>query len=491
MRLLLAASLLFVAAAAHAEGAVAVVAVGGCAAGTSAAHARALREALARHEGGVQSEAETARPLGGLARQAQAEVERQLAAARADFLHQDTARAEAAVAAAQEGLAHLPPGEARWKSQQDAASLAAWMAQKQGNQAAAEQALGAVVAVEPDFAPDHKLFPPTVDKVARAVAARLKAQPQGTLSVTTQPAGLPVFVDGKPVGAGPVALKLPRGAHRVEAGFAPGQRGLPREVQLEDSAAVELDRRFEGALWADAGPCLEAGPDRAQRLDALVKLGHLLQVKTLVTVREEEASPNERYLVGTAVDAEGGQELRDARTKLTEGAELANALDKLAGFIATGDAVPPLEQVKGEKGAPPAVDLAAAHPEPAPAAAGGLTRSAPAPSNGLRTGAYVAGGVAVAALLASGYFALDLKSANDTVGQGSGGAFGSGSNDAVKDALSRQGRDQTLAWVGAGVGVAAGAAAVVMYLYSAPEGGSGSAASGTVHFTGSGLAGSF
>src|SRR6185437_16230984 len=126
----------------------------------------------------------------------------------------------------------------RWAAFQKAASLLAWSAQKQGKPDEARDALARVVVVEPDFQPPHSDYPPTLGLLAKEAASALHSKPQGSLTVTSQPAGLPVYVDGRPEGKSPVLLDLPRGDHRVEVAF-PGRRGVPRDVHLEEAASVE------------------------------------------------------------------------------------------------------------------------------------------------------------------------------------------------------------------------------------------------------------
>ncbi|MBS2027082.1 MAG: PEGA domain-containing protein [Deltaproteobacteria bacterium] len=474
---------------AQTPGTTAVVAAGSCSAPSQGAQARALREALTRKLGGaVQNEAASAKSLGGLSSASQAELDRRLAAARTDFLQQKYARVQKDVQDIREALWQLAPSDARWKSLQDAAALSAWIAEKLGSSADAEAALLPVVRIDPGFHPDKHLFPPNVDKLARQAAARAKGEPEGSLRVTSVPDGLPIWLDGKPVGKAPLSLQLARGDHRIEATFN-GHRGLAHTVHVEESAVVELDQALDGAVWADAGPCIDADADRNTRLKTLVSVGHVLGVKTLVAVRGDEPAPSERYLVATAIDVESGQEAREAKVKLSEAGASPEAMDKLAAFIATGDVAPPLEATRGGK----AATLASAAPPTATAPAGGLTQTAPESGSGMRTGAYVAGGVAVAALAVGGFFALDLKSANTTIDRDCpGGSFCSpGTLSEVQDATSRQGRDRALAFTGLGVGVAAGAAAVALFMMGEPATAPTTSTSASVHLTPTGLAGTF
>ena len=477
---------------AQTAGSTAVVAVGSCSSSSQGANARALREALGRKLGAsVQDEAASAKPLGGLANASQAELERRLAAARTDFLQQKYARVQKDVQDIREALWQLAPSDARWKSLQDAAALEAWIAEKQGSQADVDAALLPVVRIEPNFHPDKHLFPPNVDKLARQVAARAKGAPEGSLRVTSVPDGLPIWVDGKPVGKAPVNVQLARGEHRVEATFA-GHRGLAHTVHVEESAGLEIDQSFDGAIWADAGPCIDGDADRNARLKTLVSVGHLLGVKTLVAVRGDEPAPSEKYLVATAIDVESGQEAREAKVKLGDSGAAPGAMDKLADFIATGDVAPPLEATRGGKVEAKPASLTAAPTSTATEPAGGLTRTAPESGSGMRTASYVAGGTAIVALAAAGFFALDLKSANSTIDKDCpGGSCTSGTLSEVTDATSRQGRDRAIAFTGLGVGVVAGAAAVTMFMMSEPARAPSTSTSASVHLTPTGIAGTF
>ncbi|MFZ5467984.1 MAG: PEGA domain-containing protein, partial [Myxococcota bacterium] len=383
----------------------AVVAVGDCQSGSAAALARSLRAALRERPGSkVQSEEETALRLGGLSRSSLAEVERLLAGARYELFDQAAYdRAERALTTALEDLWRLPPTEERWRDVREVRTLLASIFLKTERKREAERELEALLRVEPEYRPDANLYPPSMRKFAEGVAGRLRREPSHALSVVTLPPGLPVLVEGKPLGSAPQTVRLPAGEYWVEASFG-GRRGLPKKVRLPTRATVELDAGFEGAVYADVGPCLATGGSREERLAAVVRLAALLGVAQVVAVRVEEPAGEGRYEVASMVDASSGQEVREAKVKVVPGGSPAGAMPRLAAFLATGEVLPPVEAIKG------AEKVVASAPVPARVE---IQQPVPANRSGLRTASFVVAGAGVAALAGGGYLLLQAGRQNE------------------------------------------------------------------------------
>src|SRR5271165_3323393 len=95
---------------------VAVIAVGRCDAASSAISARSFRAALQPKLGpALQTEAETARPLGGLSEKTLDEVSRGLAAARKEFYAHKVDGAVAQLKAVAADVNRIAPTQERWK----------------------------------------------------------------------------------------------------------------------------------------------------------------------------------------------------------------------------------------------------------------------------------------------------------------------------------------------------------------------------------------
>ncbi len=199
--------------------------------------------------------------------------------------------------------------------------------------------------MEPHYRPDPDTFPPSFLKMTDRVRASLAAQPLVTLTIQSRPADLQVFVGGRPAGSSPLRVVLPHGAYRVEPLFGQ-RRGLPLQMRLESDATLTIDEAFEGIVWPNAGPCLATTTERSGRLDAMARIGAVLEVELVIGVREERLAGEERYLVASAVDVGSGQELREGRIKYGLARPSTEAIQRLAEFISTGTLHPPVEATR-------------------------------------------------------------------------------------------------------------------------------------------------
>ncbi len=313
---------------------VAVIAVGRCDAASSAISARSFRALLQPKLGAaLQTEAETARPLGGLSERTLDEVSRALAAARREFYAHKVDTAVTQLQALAVDVTRLAPSMDRWKVQRDVLTLLA-QAQLPSNPSAAEAALVAILRVDPFYQPDTELYPPTFRKFVEGLRTQQSEVPTNRLDVAVFPAGTAVYVGGCPIGPAPLSHRFPAGEYRVEADF--GHRGLARTVQIPPPPAlvapVELAAGVEGALLTDGGPCLETGAEhQAASLSRVTKLVGASRVFSIHT----ETLATRRWVVVEEIDPSGSQ-VRQARSEVQPGSSETDALAALADWAATG-----------------------------------------------------------------------------------------------------------------------------------------------------------
>lgn len=424
----------------------------------------ALRQSLASRPGArlLTTEA-TIDALGGPSRGSLADLKRRVAQAQTELFQQAHESSVRTLDAVISDLDGTPPGAERWALFLEAQALRAWNFQKMGQVAPAEAALERVLRLEPSWKPDGRSFPPSVGKMARDVSRRLSGRALATVKVRSEPAGLGVFVDGRPMGIAPLTLQLSRGSYRIESAYD-GRRGIPRVMELVGAVELRFERDLDGALFADAGPCLAVRPDRAERLSRLVQLSAVLHVRRVVDVRIEQPAAGERYLVASEVDGTSGQELREARVKWPPAGLPSGAVERLADFLTTGALAPPLE--------------GAAHPLPAqldlPAATRPSAKPEPVASSGtsgLRIASYAALGVGVLGAAAGTYFLLDGRSATSERDglRAADGSFPAESRAALTTLTNRVDRDSTLTVVGYGVAAAGLVGGAVLFLVSGTD----------------------
>jgi hypothetical protein len=381
----------------------AIVAIDGCGQDTTSSSARLLRNALAAQPSvSVKSEDETLAKVGGPQLGSLQDAERLLASARLDFLSEAAMgdQAEKLLQQAMAILVSLPPSEPyRWQTIRDVASFQA-MVNSLHHKDDAERALEKVLRVEPGFQVDKERYSPDLWRMTDRVRARLKAQATATLSVTSNPVGLPIAVDGRVVGKAPVVLEVPPGDYRVEGVFG-DQRRMARLVHVEKVTSVEVEQAFDGAIQLRSGLCMATDGSRESRLAGLIKLASAVGVTQVVGIWQEEPARGEVYLTAAVVEAASGQELREAKVKVVGGEAPAEAIVKLARFVAKGESTPPVEPM-------------VTRPRPVGVAGARLGVEVRAPGNSSRrTWAIGTGGVGLAALAGGVAFNLMAKSAYD------------------------------------------------------------------------------
>jgi hypothetical protein len=311
----------------------AVVAFGHCEAPSSAISARSFRALLQPKLGAaLQSEADTARPLGGLSERTLEEIARAVSAARKDFYGHKVDVAVATLKELAVDVTHVAPSVERWKVERDLVTLLAQV-ELGSDSPAAESTLASIFRVEPGYQPDTGLYPPSFRKFADAVRARLAEAPTNRLDVSVSPSGRAVYISGAPLGPAPVSRHLQAGEYRVEADF--GHRGLSRTVIVPPPPAlvapVELAASVEGALSPDGGPCVELGTEAVVSVARVAKLVGATRLFGVHT----EAAAGKQWVVVDEVDGSGTL-LRQARAQLQTGAPENDALGPLADWAGTG-----------------------------------------------------------------------------------------------------------------------------------------------------------
>jgi hypothetical protein len=108
--------------------------------------------------------------------------------------------------------------------------------------------------VSPDLAAQPQKVRKAFDKARKAVKAK-----NGGLTITSQPEGVEVFVNGRPAGQTPAVLELLPGRHYVRAtkpGYTPS--GAVAEVKSGESAVVSLRLKAQSAAAAAGGDAARA-----------------------------------------------------------------------------------------------------------------------------------------------------------------------------------------------------------------------------------------
>jgi len=326
------------------SGSTAVVALGRCDDPASAISARAFRALLATRIGPtLQSEVDTASPIGGLATRTLADLGHAVSDARAEFYKGRVSSAVTRLEGLSVEVTRLPPSDSRWALERDVWTLLA-QARAKSSRSSAEAALRRIYRVEPEYHPDTSLYPPSFRKVAEEVRKKQARTATSRLDVAVSPAGTDVYVDGRKLGKAPVSLRLPPGGYRVEADF--GHRSLSRTVQVPEppqlAPPLELAAEVEGALLPDGGPCVEPGKDPGAVLARAMLLFGVDRILGL----HGEGPPERRVLVLDEVDRSGA-ETRQARSRLSPGAPETEALAPLADLVATGSPSAAVEMTRG------------------------------------------------------------------------------------------------------------------------------------------------
>lgn len=459
-----------VAGVAHAQqpGRIAVVAVDGCDTGLTAPHATHLRNALiARESSRVLSGEATYARLGGVPQRSLEEAERLLTSARYDVLDPSAVdRAERTLRSVVENLRLLTPSEATWENLRDAQTMLAYLEYRKSNKGDAEEAMARVLAVEPRYEPSTDFYPPSFRAWVATVRKGVVKRSTSKLVIESFPKGRPAYLESRLVGSTPVTVRVPSGRYRVEVDFDTGG-SLPREVQVGETTKVSFSREFEGQIFAEQGPCLGTDRARVTRLDSMVRLGNIFEVDELVGVRIEEPSKGERFLVATSVDVRNGQETREGKLKLDGGTATPASYMRLAEFLFTGEAEPPVQvSLGGTMKEPQIVEQPRPPVVSAPAEAVVAT---PAPvQRATPVGAYVAGGVGVAGIGLGAYLLGSAFGTQSELEELCPSVCPANGFDRAQTLINTRDQQQGFGIAGIGVGVASAITGVVLYMMAGP-----------------------
>ena len=150
------------------------------------------------------------------------------------------------------------PGEERWRTQRDVATLLAWQALRENDRERAARELRPILRVEPTYEPDPNLYSPSLRALTAQAKEALTAEPRHKVVIETEPTGQQVFLDGRPFGPSPAGLSVPAGSYRLEVSWD-GRPGVPRLLRVEEDAQLRLVGEVDGKVSLESGPCLEAG----------------------------------------------------------------------------------------------------------------------------------------------------------------------------------------------------------------------------------------
>jgi len=111
-----------------------------------------------------------------------------------------------------------------------------------GQQGDMEQDLARAAVLNPELTLDPGVFPPALVATFRRIK-QVVTRSGGTLSVSTTPAALPVWVDGRRRGKAPLTVELPAGLHFVAVGPLGATRGRTITVSAGKTSQLSLGVR--------------------------------------------------------------------------------------------------------------------------------------------------------------------------------------------------------------------------------------------------------
>jgi len=420
--------------------AAAVVSVGNCTVPGAANLSRAFRNSLKTLGTPVLTEAETLAPLGGISPRSLPELTRGLADARDQFINGQVDRALQLLQSLSEEVSRLPPSADRWELERNVRTSLAQV-ESRSDKPAAQARLRRILAVDPDYAPDPSVFPPSfLAEVAKAKSV-LSQSPKNRVDIVVDPPGTGVAVGGKPMGPSPLTLNLPPGTYRVEGMW--GYRGLVRSMVVgappEPGVKLELSKSNEGSIFPDAGPCVLPIPNREA---GLARLAAALKVKRLYAVRAE-TSGSDQSVVAEEFDAVTGRNVLERSEPVVPPGPLSDAAARVAATLTAQSRV--------------------AEPN----------QSGPSSVNsGLRTWSYVAGGVGIVATTVGIILFLNGNSSiSDLNNQYVSKTFPAGFEAQFQSQNSSGKSNKTVGVILGGAGIAALATGVTLFIVSANGGG--------------------
>jgi hypothetical protein len=189
----------------------------------------------------------------------------------------------------------------------------------------------------PDIEPEAAVHPPDVIGELAAAEATIEMQSPGSLRVTSEPSGCPVFIQGRNLGQTPLELpRLSRGEYRVQVECVPGQFGRVHRVTLGPSrTVVHVDSRFDSAVQSSDTVSLRYPNDALEKKYAAT---HAVEIGRAVGARYVALVMPERQVAGrvriTAFEVESGKWLASVLAALDDANALRSASAAAEALVA-------------------------------------------------------------------------------------------------------------------------------------------------------------
>lgn len=202
-----------------------------------------------------------------------------------------------------------------------------------GREKDADEAMSTVARTEPTVQPDPDQYSPSYRRKLEQTKAKIRALPARKLQVNAEGFQGTVFVNGRPMGSTPLAIRLPAGTYRI--GGASGSLHVPSfrvDLQAEDRTVL-LDFALAEALRLHGGPGLALAPPR--RSEGIVRAGAWLGADRVIAV-SRATEGDAHFLLGSIFDVRNGALLREGSVRMIAGTVPAANLGALAAFLLTG-----------------------------------------------------------------------------------------------------------------------------------------------------------
>ncbi len=304
-----------------------------------------FRAALSGIDANVKSDKDLIAALGDTPAMSLTEIDQALVSRREDILQMKYGEAIKPLLEVITEIMLHPPSRRRCNYIRDAYSKLAWsykkmLVRKRGYEATVER----LVRVG-DFELDYYLFPPSFHQEVAQARRDIEKIFNSSLTISTNPLGLTIHIDGCPVGKAPLKIKVPRGEYQIDIEF-PAGRGLSKTIKVQGDMNINFDQEFEGAIFVDKGPCVAFPEDSKKRLTSFARLRSLLGVKSVMALRRAKHSNGKNYLVVESIEKNENYKEAKIEEKLDQATD--NDIQKLAKSIVSGKAIHPVELINKE-----------------------------------------------------------------------------------------------------------------------------------------------
>lgn len=290
------------------------------------------------------------------------ELDRQLQTAQTQFYSGAYDKALETLRQSVGGIDRLSPRAEPWKLLSRALMLEALVDKALNKKNEANDAQKRVLRIEPLFRLDTDYYTPATITAFDALRKEVQKAKKLKLTITSQPSGAEVFVDGALAGKTPFGSEFPPGDYRLS--LANGDSlSFAREVKLARDEALQIDLAFEGSLNPQAPLCMSAAAPVT--VDAALKLAALAGADNAVVLRIESRNNEPGWVTATLLEVNKGARVREGGVRFT-GARRNEVLAELALFVLTGKAGASVVATLGATAPPlaPAVPPEAPKPEP-------------------------------------------------------------------------------------------------------------------------------